>query len=479
MNPPSTRILVIDDDEDDYILTAEHLKSIEGRRFEVTWASTYDEALVLLSEQRFDICFFDYLLGARTGLDLLRIAHDLRVQTPIILLTGKGNAKVDAQAMQLGVTDYLEKGELDPEKLERTIRYAIERTATLKALRESEEKYRGIFEDSLDAIYLLDADSQFLDVNDAATRLLGYSKTEFLQKKITDLFVNENFKNLFVNILVQEDSIRDFETELLAADGDIRVCVIACTCHREPGGSGNIFFQGILHDITRRKKAEQQLLIAEKLASTGRFMQMLGHEIRNPLTNIDLATGQLALENTNEELNDFIEIIQRNSKRINQILTDLLQSSNPGQLQFEPSNPNQILDEVLEQAADRIALKNITVQKDYGACELPIRSDRSKLKIALLNITLNAVEIMEADRGRLEMSSRYDKDGCRISIRDNGPGIERENLSRIFEPYFSRKTNGMGLGLAGTLSIVQSHGGSIDVRSELGQGTTFTIFLPA
>lgn len=475
----SISVLLVDDDEDDYYLTKACLDDIVDQKFEVTWASSYEKARLQLAERHFDICFFDYLLGARTGLDLLRTAQDLRVQTPIILLTGRGDTGVAMKALALGGTDYLVKRDLEPEKLSRSIRYAIQHTATLKQLKDNEEKYRGLFEGSVDAICLLNAQGQFTDVNAAATRLLGYSKAEFLTKNITDLFEEDKHKALFANRIVAGENIRDFETELTAADGESRYCIIACTSHRLPGGRETIFYQGILHDITRRKKAEQDLVIADKMAAAGRLLRMLGHEIRNPLTNIDLAVNQLVADNLNFELNDLIEIIQRNSKRIGQLLTDLLQAANPGRMQVEPCDPAQLLDETLILAADRIALKNIQVEKDYATGLKPVQVDPDKMKIALLNIIINAVEIMEPNVGTLQLTIRPTPEGCRVLIRDNGPGISDEHRSKLFDPYFSRKFNGMGLGLASTLSIIQLHGGRIEVDSELGQGAAFEVWLNA
>ena len=475
----TTSVLLVDDDEDDYFLTKACLNDISDQKFGVTWASSYNQASQHLAEQHFDICFFDYMLGASTGLDLLRIAQNLRVQTPIILLTGRGDTSVAMQALALGVTDYLIKGELEPEKLSRSIRYAIAHTATLKKLKENEEKYRGLFEGSVDAICLLNAEGRFTDVNDAATRLLDYSKAEFLTQYVTDLFEEESQKTLFINKIRNGENVHDFEAELLAADGESRYCIIACTRHRLPGDLETVFYQAILHDITRRKKAEQDLLIADKLAAAGRFLRMLGHEIRNPLTNIDLAISQLAGDNHDDELIDCIEIIQRNSKRIGQLLTDLLQAANPGQLHAQPCAPDELLDETLALAADRMALKNIRLEKDYAPGLQPIRADPEKMKIALLNIIINAVEIMEANQGLLFVGIRPTVEGCRINIRDNGPGISREHLNKLFEPYFSRRPNGLGLGLASTLNIIQLHGGRIEVDSELGQGAEFNVWLMA
>lgn len=473
----TTSVLLVDDDEDDYFLTTACLNDINDQKFEVTWASSYNQALQHLSEQHFDICFFDYILGASTGLDLLRIAQDLRVRTPIILLTGRGDSAIAMKALELGGTDYLVKGDLEPEKLSRSIRYAIEHTATLKRLKENEEKYRGLFEGSVDAICLLNAEGTFTDVNDAATRLLGYSKAEFLSSNITEFFEDEHQKTLFINKIVAGENVHDFELELMAEDGESRYCIIACTRHRSPDDLDVVFYQAILHDITRRKKAEQDLIIADKLASTGRFLRMLGHEIRNPLTNIDLAISQLAGDNQDEELHDCIEIIQRNSKRIGQLLTDLLQVANPGQLNAKSYAPADLLDETLALAADRMALKNIRVEKDYAPDLRPVHTDVEKMKIALLNIIINAVEMMEAGKGVLSVGIRPTVEGCRIFIRDNGPGISPEHRKKIFDPYFSRKPNGMGLGLASTLNIIQLHGGRIEVESELGEGAEFIVWL--
>jgi PAS domain S-box-containing protein len=388
----------------------------------------------------------------------------------------------DDQENVVGVLLLKDVTELNKKQREIEIRnrqleqHTAEYLEAMEALRKSEEKYRSIFADSLDVIYLLDTEGQFTDINDSGTQLLGYSKAEFLEKKITDLFESEAAKTLFLDKLARKENMRDFETEILASNGERCSYIIACTNY-QPSGNHQNFFQGILHDITRRKKAEQELLIAEKLTATGRLVRMLGHEIRNPLTNIDLAINQLTT--SNDELTDYIEIIQRNSKRISQLLTDLLQISVPGHLDFKPCAPNEILDHALDMAADRISLKNISVEKTYDLDTCDINADADKLKIAFLNIILNAVEAMEEGKGILQIETIGTADGCRVSIRDNGPGIAPENINHIFEPYFTRKPHGLGLGLSSTLNIVQSHRGRMEVESEVDKGAAFLVWLPA
>ncbi|NJN36737.1 MAG: response regulator [Nitrospiraceae bacterium] len=135
----------MDDDEDDFYFTTEYLRAIPDKSFDIVWAKSFDEALEKLDDCSYDVCFFDFLLGAKTGLDLLKIALEGNVDCPVVLFTSKGDNRVDQEAMRLGAMDYLVKSEIDAEKLDRTIRYALERAEVLRRLRESETRLRGIF----------------------------------------------------------------------------------------------------------------------------------------------------------------------------------------------------------------------------------------------------------------------------------------------------------------------------------------------
>src|SRR5215217_191287 len=132
------KVLIIDDDEDDFFITSEYMKGIEEYQLKIDWCYKFNEAILHLKNRAYDIYFVDYRLGAKTGLDFLKEAVRLGTEEPIVLLTGKGNKDVDIEAMQMGATDYLIKTELTTEKLERCIRYSLERTAYLKALRANE-----------------------------------------------------------------------------------------------------------------------------------------------------------------------------------------------------------------------------------------------------------------------------------------------------------------------------------------------------
>src|SRR3954465_11299918 len=170
------RVLIIDDEEDDFILTSEQIKDIKSRKFNIEWCSNYKSAVERIAKAEHDVYFIDYRLGIKTGIDLLREPVVQKCQEPIILLTGQGNQAIDLEAMRLGAVDYLIKSELNPEKLERCIRYALERAATLKASRASERKYRNIFEKTRDVIFVADENLTFININEAALELLGYSQ---------------------------------------------------------------------------------------------------------------------------------------------------------------------------------------------------------------------------------------------------------------------------------------------------------------
>jgi two-component system, sporulation sensor kinase E len=138
------KILIVDDDEEDFFLTSQYIKKIRGKEFIIDWCYRYNDALEAIVEARYDIYFIDYYLGAQTGLELMKEALGQNCEQPLILLTGMGNQKIDLEAMQAGAYDYLVKLELNTEKIERCIRYSLERATSLKILRSNERKFRSI-----------------------------------------------------------------------------------------------------------------------------------------------------------------------------------------------------------------------------------------------------------------------------------------------------------------------------------------------
>jgi PAS domain S-box-containing protein len=473
---PGIRLLIIDDDEDDFFITSEYIRKIEEYELSIDWCFRFNDAVQHLDTHAYDMYFVDYRLGAKTGLDFLRAAIERGVEEPIVLLTGKGNKEVDIEAMQMGATDYLVKTDLTVDKLERCIRYALERTTYLKALRANERKYRSMFELSKDSVFITDNSLVFQDMNAATSELLGYRSEEILHQEIYKFIPDEPQKNLLRKVLHEQGEVNDLELEFITKAGERKTGIFSLTAPLD--STGHIYYQGLIHDITNLRKAEKANLMMEKLGATGRLVRTLAHEVRNPLNNINMSVEQLINNPVPQEADLFLDIIQRNSKRIGNLITELLDSARPTDLVFEKSTLQSIMDDSISEALDRITLQRINMQIRY--CNEPcwILASKEKLKIAFLNIIINAVEAMEPGVGELDVDIQTANFIHKVIIKDNGCGIPEENLSRLFEPYFTSKRNGMGLGLASTLNILQSHKAHIDVSSSKNEGTTFVITFP-
>ncbi len=470
----SYKILILDDDEDDFFITNQYIKNIKGYNFEVEWRYDYKSAMEDVCSKKYDLYLVDYYLGAKTGLDFIREAMQKKCDEPIIILTGKGTPELDAEAMHAGAVDYLIKGEMDTEKLERCIRHVIEKSRSVRTLRSNERKFRHIFERSKDAVFLMSAEEfKFVEVNGATSDLFGYSKEEIAELSLFALLSNSQDEARIKNKLA-EDEIEDMEFNMKTKSGEVLIGVLSLS--NETDNNGKNFLQGIIHDITELKKAEKNNLRLEKIGMAERLVRTLAHEVRNPLNNINLSLEQLNEESPTEDAKMYLEIITRNSKRIETLIKELLGASRP-EISLRESDLKYILEEALSVAADRIKLRHITLVQNIPQQEMQILADNDQLKIAFLNIIINAVEAME-DNGILSVDLSDMGDSYLVQITDTGCGISDDNLARLFEPYFTAKKNGLGLGLAATMTILQMHKATVEVKSRLKEGSTFIIHVP-
>ncbi|HVM89872.1 MAG TPA: CHASE3 domain-containing protein, partial [Puia sp.] len=223
-------------------------------------------------------------------------------------------------------------------------------------------------------------------------------------------------------------------------------------------------------ELDKANKDLEELRRLEKFAITGRIARAIAHEVRNPLTNIGLAAEQIKIQSPdNPDNDDLLQMINRNTGRINQLVTDLLNSSKFSELNYETASINNVLDDALALAFDRIQLRKIAVKKKYAAKLRKVSVDVEKIRIAFLNIMVNAVEAMDDDRGVLLLETIESDNKCVVAITDNGIGMDRETISKLFEPYFTNKIKGNGLGLTNTQNIILNHKGYIEVKSELGK----------
>ena len=206
------------------------------------------------------------------------------------------------------------------------------------------------------------------------------------------------------------------------------------------------------------------------------FLAALVHEVRNPLTTIDLSLEMLRSAIEDEDLRTLLDIIGRSSIRIKGLVNNLLTGGSDADDQEGRYSIYNLLDEVLEIGSDRIILKNIKVTKEYLAPDCNLALDGPKVKIALTNILINAIEAMPSGKGDLKLILRTNGDKYIVCIEDNGCGISSQNLQYIFKPYYSGKPGGLGLGLFTALEILQAGQIGLNVESEEGQGTRFILY---
>ncbi|QHV94059.1 hybrid sensor histidine kinase/response regulator [Spirosoma endbachense] len=474
------RVLLIEDDEDDYMLTRALVSARENGNIKLDWVDSYERGLEALKQNDHDVYLVDYRLGHHTGIHLIQEAFRLGCRAPMILLTGQDDLTVDQSALELGAADYLVKGRIDAQLLGRSIRYALRQASVLAEVAEKENKYRSLFERSIDAIFVADEQLHFQDANPSVERLLGYSRDELRKLNPARLFADLNFlRELRFNVR-EHGQIKDFETTLISKSGRKRICLISVWAVEDRAGLPE-WYQGIVRDITDQKRAQQDLILAEKLTMTGKIARSIAHEVRNPLTNLSLALEQLKdeLEMDNEYVTMFTDIIGRNVDRIGQLITEMLNSSKPRELERRRQDFNAVVKATLQLISDRIKLKRMRLEVHFATDDCTALLDREQVKTALLNILVNAVEAMEEGKGMLVVKTYSTEDNrVYVEVMDNGGGITEADRKRLFDPFFTGKSGGMGLGLTATQNIINSHKGSIEVDSQVGQGTTFRLYFP-
>ncbi|MFQ5602497.1 MAG: ATP-binding protein [bacterium] len=364
-----------------------------------------------------------------------------------------------------------------------------------KALRESEEKFRTLFEKSKDAIFISSPDGKILDINTAGVELFGFpSREELLNANIyQDLYVSSHDSQLFKQILEQQGFVKDFELQLNTKNGEKLTVLKTATTLRD--SNNNIkAIHGIIRDITENKKLQEQLLHAQKMETIGILAGGIAHDFNNILTTIlgnaefglsDLQHGQIGYEH-------FVQI-KKAANKASDLTNQLLSFSRQQVLKKNYLNVNHTIDDLLKMLR-RILGEDIELFVSLPEKSTLIYADPGQIQQILMNLFVNARDAMQhggklqlkvSNVIRAESMSKNAVNGnskyVQILVSDNGIGIEKKNLSQIFDPFFTTKEvgKGTGLGLAVVYGIVKQHDGFIEVESEVGRGTTFRVMLPS
>lgn len=262
------RILIIEDDEDDFILASDLLKEVDPKKYEIKWAKTSFEALDSLSSDSFDVALVDHNLGHITGIDIITKAKEIGVKLPFIMLTGQKDDATDINALLAGAADFLVKNEVTSQILSRSIRYTIEQNKILEELKNQEEKYKGLFNSIRDSILVVDINRNIIDCNPAFTKLFGYSITDIKGKKPTVIYSNKSEYLKIGEILKKTDTksylplIQFSKKNKEKFPGEVTYYTL-----RESNGN-KIGYIGMVRDITQRllQEKEKEAFEIEKAA---------------------------------------------------------------------------------------------------------------------------------------------------------------------------------------------------------------------
>ncbi len=533
------RVFLVDDDEDDYVVTRDLLAEITGERYLLEWVTTYDAALEALEGAAYDIYLFDYRLGERTGIELLKEVSARGCQAPIILLTGQGDLEIDLEAMSAGAADYLVKGKIDAPLLDRSIRYAIERRRVQDELLHSQQKllkqhdelnrlFRQVeivkqeWERTLDCI----GDMVILTDEEGKIKRCNRAFKDFLEKSYTDL-LDKDLSSALDAFTVEKKASFNHGVELSHPPTGKCFLLNSYPFHGTQDGlaAGSVT---TIHDTTELKKitteledaynqlkdTQSQMLQREKMASIGQLAAGVAHEINNPMgfisSNLSTlgkyaaklaefinaqaevldslgsqeATAKLAesrkrlkIDYVISDLNELLKESLDGADRVKKIVQGLKNFSRVDAAEIEYADINECIESTLNIAWNELKYK-ATVEKDYGT--LPRTSCRpQQLNQVFMNLLINAAHAIE-QQGVIAIRTWSENGFIYASIADTGCGITAEKINRIFEPFFTTKEigKGTGLGLSIAYDIVQKHNGEINVVSEEGKGTTFTIKLP-
>ena len=485
------RVLVIEDDEDDFFIARNLLNKARSITCDLQWVQTYEQGLEDLESESYDVCLIDYRLGAHNGLDLIREASDREVTTPMILLTGQGDLQVDLQAMAMGAADYLVKGQIDAQLLERAVRYARERRRAEERIREQ----AALLDKARDAIGAYDLQRRVIYWNKSAERLTGVSVEEAEGQRTDDMLYPQGYEPLreaWDAVLAEGEW--SGELRMRPRAGDELTLESRWTLVRDRSGEPRSVLV-INTDITERKRLESQFLRSQRMESIGRLVGGIAHDLGNLLVPILLGVRVLSQRYKDDERTArTLDMIQKSAQRGSDMVKQVLAFARGVEGDRVPVDVRQVIREV-DRITEETFPASVRVEVDIAEDLWTVKGDATQLQQVLMNLCVNARDAMP-DGGLLRLEaqnffideslSRMNLEAkpgphLKISVSDSGMGIPQDVLDKVFEPFFTTKTDGKGtgLGLSTVYSIVKSHGGFVGVYSEAGEGTSFTVYLPA
>jgi PAS domain S-box-containing protein len=335
-------------------------------------------------------------------------------------------------------------------------------------------------------VVTIDLEGRVVTLNPAAELLTGFFAGEAVTRYCTEVFASTGeIADVLMETLTTRNPIAGIALTLTRRNG-VAVPIELSTAPLKGSDGKDLGVVGVFRDLSVVRALEDRLQRSDRLAALGTLAAALGHEIKNPLTSILTFSRHLSRRYADEGFREkFQRVVPRELERINEIVDRLMELARPARLHFATVQLPALLDGVIDLYGNEIEAKRMGVTREYARDIPPIRADENALYRVIVNLVANALEAM-APGGRLTLRLAW-ADGPRrlghhrrvqIHIEDTGPGIPTRERDEIFNPFYTTKEGGTGLGLAIAHKIVEEHGGSIDVTSTPGVGTSFCIMLP-
>jgi len=487
------RVLVAEEDSGFLKMIEDSLKT-SGSLYHIEKISSGKACLEKLQKERFDILLLDHSLSDGEGLSWLRRFNELGIGIPTIFVTAKGDPRLAIEAMKEGVFDYINRSaecaKAFPFVVNRAIEghgLMLEKVRLQKELIETKNFLESIVEKAGDAISVVDLEGKVVYWNDGAEKIYGYKKEEVLEKKLSQFLYprdeesraeEEKSMGKWMMQVREGKVVPNVEVKRQTKEG--REIIINMTISPLRDAEGKIIGASrICKDITHLKKAEERLVLAERLSSLGELTAGVAHELRNPLAGIKINTQILSRKKDLPEMEKkLLSSTQEGIEKIQKIVDDMLHFAKPKASHFEEEEINEVVEESLAILQTKLKKGNITSVFERAQGLPRLRIDIHQIQQVLINLVLNSIQAMEKG-GTLTIRTFPENDGgVGVELRDTGVGIPKPHLKKIFDPFFTTKSEGTGLGLSISLKILEKHGASIDVISEIDKGSAFTIHFP-
>jgi len=483
------KILIVEDER----ITAESIKrTLEYLGYSISSVVSYGEVAVEKAKKnKPDLVLMDIKLKGK--IDGIEAARQIRSLTdiPIIYITALTNKATMERAKKTAPYGYIHKP-VEEKELFSTIEMTFLRHKLERQLRESEQRYRELVEKAGVGILIDDIEGTILYSNDKAAELYGYTVEEMKKQSIKSLVHPDDIKMVlkFHTERVQGKNVFSrYVFRGVRKDGSIRYVELDANFYKK--GDEVIGTRLYIKDITERIKAEEEkekllsrLAYSEKMAGIGTLAGGIAHEFNNILQimggHVEFAQRTKKPEDIDEALN----VVTSHADKAAKIIKDLLTFSSAESSDKKRANIAELIDSVLLLTEENFKKHNIEVVRKFQ--KVPqVEVNRGELQQVFLNMITNARDAMFSQGGKLTIEVKGDGNRIETSFTDTGIGIKKEKLGRILEPFYTTKGSfgkddipGTGLGLSVSYGIVKRHKGTIEVKSQKGKGTTFTVILP-